>query len=624
MTWAFPGAAIFLALIPPLILLYFLRLKRREVIVSSTMLWSRVLEDRRVNSPFQRFRRSLLLLLQLLLLLFLIAGLAQPQHETTLEEERTVLLLFDVSASMGTDEGGETRLEIAKERGRQYVEGLGDKERAVVIQFSNRASSLSPVTDDRRELLRAIDSLRVLPATTSVDEAIELAVSISRNLTDGIAVIFSDGGFPAWEGDEISLPVEYQPIGVTVENSGITALSARVDFSNSTRPQVYVEVRNDGAVPARGVLSVFQGGDLIRAAEPEKGIEPDGVWSRSFEADVEGLVEVQWEPEGEDALATDNKAWIEIAPRREIVLWLVGKRNLFLDGVLGALPDVKVREVGFDRVTALLEEEPNPPEVILWNGEAPEQLPSGCGHLFLGAVPTSVWPNAELVEYPPVISWDRSHPTTRFISFGKLVVSKGQLLTPEPTTTPVLESRGGALISAFAQPGARGVVVSFDPVDSTWALDISFPLFMHNAVTFLSEASVGPVVGVRSGELISLRGRRGVPNYKIDRPDGRTDTIEPDREGWMRYAQTDVLGAYTVTWSETQQSGLVTDQSRVVPVNLLDARETDIVPREELQVAGRKIAGQVDVQTSQREYWPWLLAVALLLLMVEWYYYHLR
>ena len=51
--------------VPPAVLsLYFLKLKRKEIAVPSTLLWRRTLEDVHVNSIWQRLRKNLLLYLQ--------------------------------------------------------------------------------------------------------------------------------------------------------------------------------------------------------------------------------------------------------------------------------------------------------------------------------------------------------------------------------------------------------------------------------------------------------------------------------------------------------------------------------------------------------------------------------
>ena len=75
----------FFLLLIPLIIFYFLKLKRPRLDIPSLALWRQVINDRRVNSPFQRFKRNLLLLLQILLLIFLVLAAMQPFHPSGAE-----------------------------------------------------------------------------------------------------------------------------------------------------------------------------------------------------------------------------------------------------------------------------------------------------------------------------------------------------------------------------------------------------------------------------------------------------------------------------------------------------------------------------------------------------------
>src|SRR5260370_34853185 len=100
MSFLAPAALALSALAIPIILLYMLRLRRRDIPVSSTMLWQQLLRDREANAPWQRLKRNLLMLLQLLILAALVIALARPFIAVpTVTSGRTVLLI-DASASL--------------------------------------------------------------------------------------------------------------------------------------------------------------------------------------------------------------------------------------------------------------------------------------------------------------------------------------------------------------------------------------------------------------------------------------------------------------------------------------------------------------------------------------------
>src|SRR5438270_10350143 len=123
----FAAAAAAIA-IPSLLVLYFLKLRRREMAVSSTLLWRKAIQDLQVNSPFQRLRRNLLLLLQLLILAFLCLALSRPVANISPGATHLTVILLDRSASMNTieDFGGKkhTRLDEAKKKAKELVDSM--------------------------------------------------------------------------------------------------------------------------------------------------------------------------------------------------------------------------------------------------------------------------------------------------------------------------------------------------------------------------------------------------------------------------------------------------------------------------------------------------------------------
>ena len=91
---------LFLPLAGLLILLYLLKLRRRNHVVPSIFLWDQALQDLQANAPLQKLRRNLLLLLQLIVLLLVVLALVRPAMQWRKGAGRNMVLVLDVSASM--------------------------------------------------------------------------------------------------------------------------------------------------------------------------------------------------------------------------------------------------------------------------------------------------------------------------------------------------------------------------------------------------------------------------------------------------------------------------------------------------------------------------------------------
>src|SRR5437870_453460 len=90
-------------LIPPaaaIIVLYLLRMRRKDMRVPATFLWPSMTYEIRANSFFQKLRFNWLMVLQLLALTAIVVAAARPQmRERSLSGSATVIII-DASASM--------------------------------------------------------------------------------------------------------------------------------------------------------------------------------------------------------------------------------------------------------------------------------------------------------------------------------------------------------------------------------------------------------------------------------------------------------------------------------------------------------------------------------------------
>ena len=184
--WMTPliGAAVAAVLVPLLIALYFLKLRRRATAVPSTLLWKRSVEDVRANTPFQRLRPSILLFLQLGLLAFVAFALMQPRMDLGLSSGGRSVIIIDASASMSaTDlDGKKSRLAIAKEQAKERVEQLfagglfsSIPGETMVISFSDTAKIMQPFTRSSGDLQRAIDRIEQTDGGSRIGDALSLA-----------------------------------------------------------------------------------------------------------------------------------------------------------------------------------------------------------------------------------------------------------------------------------------------------------------------------------------------------------------------------------------------------------------------------------------------------------------
>ena len=247
--------------VPSLLVLYFLKLKRRELVISSTLLWKKAIQDLQVNAPFQKLRRNLLLILQLILLALLCLALSRPVSNYTPGAGKTSIMLIDRSASMNAVEsGGKTRLDEAKKKAKELISSMGRNATAMVIAFDDKAVPVQTFTSDTAALRNAIDSIKPTDRPTRLKLAYQLAEAqlaiIPEQLRPGAGAalpdiwLYSDGRALDSTEANVRANVKYVKIGAEdAKNIAIVALSARRNYERPSEVQVFARLANYGAAP---------------------------------------------------------------------------------------------------------------------------------------------------------------------------------------------------------------------------------------------------------------------------------------------------------------------------------------------------------------------------------------
>jgi len=155
MTFIWPPMLILLLLIPALVVLYLqMQRRRQQIFASSTM--------RLTGQSVSRLsaRRHISPLFYLIALTILIIALARPEAVVGVPRiEGTVILAFDISASMAATDLEPTRLEAAKAAARAFVERQPPSVRIGLVAFSDTGLAVQVPTYNQDEILAAIRRL---------------------------------------------------------------------------------------------------------------------------------------------------------------------------------------------------------------------------------------------------------------------------------------------------------------------------------------------------------------------------------------------------------------------------------------------------------------------------------
>lgn len=623
------GAFWWLLILPVIIILYFLKLKREQQKFSSTMLWRKTIEDMRVNSPFQRLKNNLLLFLQCLLLVLLIFALSRPFLSQEWTPGKHIVLLIDNSASMQAKDGpeGKTRLAIAQNMAEAIIADLNEDDQAMIVSLADPVVVLSPFTRSKNNLRQAIGQIPPSHSKIQLSEGIIIADNLTKNRPNSKIVVFTDGAISGldrllqnyYTSHAAASPVvpDFVIIGSQSDNVAILA------FEIDQHAQGFARIQNLGEHEISGLLQLRLNDELLSQANRLLELKPGDVQNIVWQnlPIQEGKAELHFiVTKGEDYLEQDNHAYCYVAPIAPPKIAVISS-NVYLRKMMQAL-SLEHEILNLEDFFKLAPQRHY--DLAIIEGISPTiPLPPG-NYLFFHAVPSAV-PNLEWQQYIQskegenlkIIDQNDVHPIMRFVDMRRISLTKAMNVKWPTSTTILLEIENHAIITTFQDESHRYVVVAFDLWQSNWPLQISYPIFVQNTIRWFQDQNASSWNQLVSKPLY-MRFRPPYPIVNIISPSEKNSQIALSSHGLGSFANTLETGFYKMEAKAGDQL-----QTSWFAVNLFSAEESTIMPAKNIQLGKRDVA-QTKPLLFNREIWKYLILIALMMLMIEWQWYHRR
>ncbi len=604
-----PAALAFSIIMPIIILLYFMRPKRQERVVGSTLLWRQALQDIQASHPWQRLRITPLLLLQLLAAIVIVLILTRPAIFANSPISGNSIIILQASASMQATDVAPTRFDSAKNTIADLVDTMGPSDHVSLITIARNPQVLIAQSRDKGAVLAALQRARVTNQSADLQQAISLATSLAAGEANVQILVIGDGHVMNSDQAVVTpFPVRYLSVGSDKPNVALTALASRTmngqltaftqiaNFSHQQR-SIPVELYTDDYLVSVQTVTLPAGASSSIEWSP---IKSD---TRILHARLLS----------QDPMTTDHEAWAIVGGSLHAQVLLVTKGNAFLEAALRLQPNITLFETTPDKYSSNIGNY----DLTVFDGTMPLHPPSGnilyvdppngnyafgvsgkqttISHISIGTDPFNLLTNIDLSHIHIIHNSHQLQPTL----WAQTIITA--------TETP--------LLIAGESNNRRIAALGFDLHASDLPLQPAFPVLIHNLTNWFLPSPVPEDVQLAPGIPLTIQVWPGADHVTITGPDKQTTTVGPPFPV-IPYTKTDTIGLYHVTQTA---HGHTLDGA--FTINLFDAGQSRLAPARSLPIvqSTNMTSGGSVVPRQLREIWPWIAVFLLVVLCVEWW-----
>ncbi len=530
----------FLAAVPVIIILYLLKPKGEDYLISSNLLWQKLLKNEQSKTFFEKFVHNLLMYLQILVIALLVIGLMSPFIKMDGQGGGRKVLLLDTSGSMQHMTGsGKTRLEEAVEQACDYVRAAENTRFSIVTEDALGAKLLAVDIADRDSLLRTLQNITCSDSGGNLAMAQGTLDTLMGDEEENAAdlIVYTDGeGASGFEELHSGAEKELYVVGEASSNlaNEYTVFTRREDGTYD----IMVSIANYSDQEVSFDISLYDEGEDLIALKQMQLTPSESTFCLFEQVDWQGealkshLDGIVFSEGATDSLAKDNISGAVKSRENQINGLLVGEGNTFIEKAYSALTGESIAKATTDA--------PDEYNVVIYDaGQVPRAEGRNC--LIFGDA------GKKTIETLENVVLDLADcDLTAGLSEFTIGVNKAYCFALPQGAKSFLEYNGKCVGYYRELDEGKEVVVGFDIRESDFPLRAEFPVFLANAMIYLTDTSYLASNVYYAGEEIVLQPWVEADMLSFDRC--------PGQSGLYQIGNEDYQEAYVVRFQTSTES----------------------------------------------------------------------
>ena len=481
----------------------------------------------------------------------------------------------------------------------------------MIIDAGEHARTALDFTDRVPAIMRALDSFEVEDTRSDLATGYALAVSKASEVDQPAIVIASDfsGVDPAIFRDP-EYPLSFLRVGGRGRNVGITdfTITGINQTEDATLIQAFLTVRNYTDQQVEADVEFYADGSLVDV----RSIQVDAA-SRNATVfrDIPypgGVVETRLGVN--DNFALDNIAWA-LPPEGEAMDVLIAGDDPFLVLALAGMPGMRLYQIESSQFAPGADY-----DLIFFPNWAPEALTPG-NYVFFNPLERDYLPCSVTgqVQNPHVTDWEDGNQMLRFVNPGSFNVFAARKIEPRPGAVVLIDGDSTPLMVYGERDYLRALVFPFELSSTDLITRPTFPILIYNIVSFFRSQVGSESSGLRTQGIEAVRIDALGEKVRLHGP-GAIELEFPIDAGHA-FVDVNRAGIYRM-----EVEGSSDQEPRTLVANFFDEAESDIsVPAALDETLGGEAITRFEIR-GEKHVWKWASVIALLILSVEWFFYH--